>query len=175
MMKEFDAVLKAGERHRHNYYAWQYARRIHGFLDVSAVPADKRLLAHSWTKDLMAWCKRNPSDISGWSFLLFLMQQPNYNAKDHIANIEEVLAFVEAMHWQKEALWHCLRTDVGCSKSLSSRDRERFIARIRRLVRFLAITPSPNDEEDAAQQKCKSTPQRALNWINDFGVTSEPI
>jgi hypothetical protein len=169
--KEIDAVLKAGERHKHNYYAWQYARRLCGSLHVSCELADRRPLTVRITSQILAWCRKNPGDISGWTFLLFLMHQPDYEEAEHINTIEEVLAFAEAMRWQKEALWHYLRTDVGCSKALSPGRREQLVARIRTLVELLASTPSPNDTHDAAQQKCKSAPQKALNWIDDFGIT----
>jgi hypothetical protein len=172
--KEFEAVLKAGERHQHNYYAWQYARRLYGLIPILCESTDAQSLRTSLLSQIMAWCKKHPRDISGWSFIMFLMQQREYDETEHVNTIKDVLAFAEALQWQKEALWHFLRTDVGRSRLLSSEDRKYCIARMKEVVEALISNQSLTDTSDASQHKLKSVPQKALDWIDEFGITAEP-
>lgn len=80
---ELDVVMKAGERHPRNYYAWDYARQLmcilrpllDGCKDAST--ANKKLhtvLLESLGK-VHAWCLMHPRDISGWAFLSFLLER----------------------------------------------------------------------------------------------------
>jgi hypothetical protein len=176
---EFDAVLKAGERHKHNYYAWQYSRRLYNLIKKIAEPAELKTLHVHVLRLVLAWCKQHPSDTSGWSFLSFLMQQSGLekNGSDeasYINTIEEVLAYVETVGWQKEALWHYLRTDVGCNKNLDSTNRPKLVEKLRTIVHILDSAPSPTKTLDnTAQLKLKSVPQEALDWIHEFGIASE--
>jgi hypothetical protein len=170
--KEFEAVLKAAERHQHNYYAWQYARRMYSLIHALCDSVDVQSVRTTFLVQNLAWCKKHPSDVSGWSFLLFLMQQPGYDEAEHVDTIKDVLAFVEAIRWQKEALWHFLRTDVGRSKNLLPEDRKHLIARIKDLLEAPASNPSPTDTSNAPILEFKSIPLRALDWIDEFGITT---
>jgi hypothetical protein len=89
---ELAAVLKSSERHPHNYYAFQYARRLFRHVLVAAVqatgssiprpeypgctqaqPSHITSLTTASLKIVRNWCYRHPSDASGWSFLDFLV------------------------------------------------------------------------------------------------------
>lgn len=72
-------MMKAGERHPRNYYAWNYARDLLRAIcgnedlgtrrDVRGVPVEESL------REVHYWCLQHPGDISGWSFLLFLLRR----------------------------------------------------------------------------------------------------
>lgn len=66
-------VMKAGERHPKNYYAWHHLRQLHGFL-VSRTDGkiDSMLCLYSIPK-IHQWCLMHPRDISGWSFTIYLI------------------------------------------------------------------------------------------------------
>ena len=76
-------VMRAGERHARNYYAWDYARRLFGFLaekEGTVWRVDTRANLKMSMSDIgmrmgmvHKWCLAHPRDISGWSFLSFLM------------------------------------------------------------------------------------------------------
>jgi hypothetical protein len=171
--KEFEAVAKAGERHQHNYYAWQYARRLYGLIPTCYDSNDFQSMRRIFLRQNIAWCKKHPGDVSGWSFLLFLMQQPGHDEAEHVDTIKDVLAFAEAIQWQKEALWHFLRTEVGCSEKLLPKDRNHFITRIRGLLETSVSMPSLTESPDASQRKTRSVPQRAIDWIDKFGINAD--
>ena len=78
--EELSIVLKAGERHPRNYYAWEYARHIfrifgtfeEGSRDVVSQRNNQIILVET-LKTVHQWCLMHPRDISGWSFLVFLL------------------------------------------------------------------------------------------------------
>jgi hypothetical protein len=65
---EIKVVLKAGDRHFANYVAFDYARRIYMVLGTEVESA-------AIVKSVLRWCFSHPRDISGWSFLDFLLRQ----------------------------------------------------------------------------------------------------
>ncbi|KAI4241486.1 MAG: hypothetical protein LQ352_007438, partial [Teloschistes flavicans] len=97
---EMDIVMQAGERHARNYYAWNYARDVVRWARAAAeagrghaeepagegmrgmvgwesdMEEEEEAEEEEW-KDRVAkvhrWCLAHPRDISGWSFLLFLL------------------------------------------------------------------------------------------------------
>ena len=84
---ELDVVMQAGERHPRNYYAWSYARRLWRHL-FSKEAQSKPEETHDFRRDVklnvwgetvhgvLRWCFAHPRDISGWSFLLFVLDCP---------------------------------------------------------------------------------------------------
>jgi hypothetical protein len=126
---EIGAILKAAERHPNNYYAWQHARRLislepHGALESIKEPLDR----------VLQWCFRNPSDTSGWSFLLHLLGQPAINPKNAAAVLKSVLDFASRMKWQKEALWVFVRAALGPESLVTNGNREGQLTIVRQLV-----------------------------------------
>lgn len=79
--QELEIVIKAGERHPRNYYGWDYGRKLFNLLklapDKDHVIEDadvfQKLLIGS-SKTLYAWCLMHPRDVSGWSFMIFWLQ-----------------------------------------------------------------------------------------------------
>ncbi|KAE9987260.1 hypothetical protein EG328_003393 [Venturia inaequalis] len=109
---EMMIILRSAERHQHNYYAWQYARRLISLLEPIMDEGESvggrthvTLLEETYT-----WCVQHPSDTSGWSFLLFLMRRPSPNIEYITALVWKTAELTKSFKWNKEALWHFLRT-----------------------------------------------------------------
>ncbi|KAI8934070.1 hypothetical protein NX059_008834 [Plenodomus lindquistii] len=98
---ELGAICKSGERHPNNYYAWQYARKI--------TPWMVRVKEKSFLDGVKDWCCKHPSDISGWTFLLFLL---SYSQKETLANetLRAVLNYAIRLRSEQESLWIFIRT-----------------------------------------------------------------
>jgi protein prenyltransferase alpha subunit repeat containing protein 1 len=112
-------VMVAGERHPRNYYAWNHGRWLTS-LGTSDVDAALALSVKSW-------CLRNHTDISGWSFLQFLLLRSEDLIRARTAAtpiFEEVLHIASSLRWTNESVWVFLRTmaasrrisDGGCAK-----------------------------------------------------------
>lgn len=73
--RELHVVMKAGERHPRNYYAWNYARQLFGIVRcfVGRV-GDYRNLLIVTSGEVHRWCLMQPRDISGWAFLGFWLE-----------------------------------------------------------------------------------------------------
>lgn len=70
-LHELDLVLRAGERHPRNYYAWQYARDLSA--ELKGGQEGMVLRRRMTVEKVYRWCLAHPRDISGWSFLAFLL------------------------------------------------------------------------------------------------------
>ncbi|KAL8785348.1 MAG: hypothetical protein Q9213_003413 [Squamulea squamosa] len=90
--RELKIVMVAGERHARNYYAWEYARQIWRMCmetaDIKSArepqvgvtgeegmvyrPSDGKLWGDC-TRMIHQWCLMHPRDISGWAFLVFML------------------------------------------------------------------------------------------------------
>lgn len=78
---ELGIVMLAADRHPRNYYAWNYARALLTLL-INRNPKTQTptstltlALALSVLPSIHAWCMTHPRDISGWTFLFFLIQK----------------------------------------------------------------------------------------------------
>lgn len=80
---ELQIVMRAADRHPRNFYAWGYARALFTYLTTPSstkysTPASAILslsLALSVLPSTHSWCMTHPRDISGWTFLVFLIQR----------------------------------------------------------------------------------------------------
>ncbi|CAF9941484.1 MAG: hypothetical protein ALECFALPRED_009161 [Alectoria fallacina] len=78
--EELVSVMKAGERHPRNYYAWHYARELFWLVHTrrpelaEGTQSDWKLLGDS-SGLVHRWCLMHPRDISGWAFLVFALEQ----------------------------------------------------------------------------------------------------
>jgi hypothetical protein len=100
--KELSSVCKSGERHPKNYYAWQYARRLEERVDGLDATLD-------FARHVKAWCCKHPSDISGWSCLLYLIpkvEPPSERQKI----VREVLKYAMDLRLEQESLWVFIRS-----------------------------------------------------------------
>lgn len=106
---ELDVVLRAGELHPKNYYAFSYMRQLHAVL---ANMSENAQFDASWNTEfaqalvnpVLNWCLANPKDISGWTFGKHLLD----NAPDlqtRADAIARVLRFARDVGWEGESLW----------------------------------------------------------------------
>lgn len=112
-------VMVSGQRHPKNYYAWCHARWLTGL-----IPKDEqdqvipRLVTA--TKD---WCFRNHTDISGWSFLSFLLIKLNDSSKSLV--FEETVKLAASFQWINESTWVFLRT-LAASGGIGDKEMDLF-------------------------------------------------
>ncbi|KAF2260083.1 hypothetical protein CC78DRAFT_536603 [Lojkania enalia] len=133
---EFEAVFKAGGHHPKNYYAWQYARRL--LLKINNLFNDEtchvwedsyKLFLANCTLQVQAWCLKHTSDISGWSFLLFLLPRI-HSVHQRRQIVHEVLDFATKLRSEQESLWVFLRMALADVHILQS-EREALVQRLR--------------------------------------------
>ncbi|KAG4430090.1 hypothetical protein IFR05_014435 [Cadophora sp. M221] len=117
-------VLVAAERHPRNYYAWSHMRWLVQVFDNSpthpedgstteTVPEHPQMI--SVIKD---WCLKNPSDTSGFSFLLFCLFNlgpSSASAKTEVCSsvCADVVRLAVSFKWTHESVWVFLRTVVA--------------------------------------------------------------
>ena len=119
LMGEVEGVLRAGERHQHNYYAFGYLRRVLPLLlraveerEANKVDGNVTLNKREVLERMLKWCKAHPSDTSGWSFLGHWMDH-DYGTPEKARVMESTFKFAIDLHWKGEALWCFLRTLIG--------------------------------------------------------------
>ncbi|KAK4181109.1 hypothetical protein QBC36DRAFT_129083 [Triangularia setosa] len=99
-------VCVAGERHPRNYYAWCHARFL---VNNNSGNIDRGKLLEV----IQTWCARNHTDISGWSFLSFLLDLDKSLLGSQAQNqavISKVLERVDSLRLTNESAWVFLRT-----------------------------------------------------------------
>ncbi|KAH8778708.1 hypothetical protein F5883DRAFT_218581 [Diaporthe sp. PMI_573] len=100
-------VMVAGQRHPRNYYAWCHARWL-----INNVPEGQDGQDEPVIRKLMEptkrWCFRNHTDISGWSFLSFLLTRLDVAAASSV--LEETAKLAVSLQWTNESTWVFLRT-----------------------------------------------------------------
>ncbi|KAI9867251.1 MAG: hypothetical protein M1813_009529 [Trichoglossum hirsutum] len=158
-------VMKAGEQHPRNYYAWSHARwLIENFRGgngaaLSSSLADSMELVQNW-------CLKHQSDTSGWSFLLFLHIKASREAHLQdlaVSSAEKVLYFALNFDWDLESIWVFLRNVLASPSLLPEKQRLVLIRRIRK-----------KSEETEVKAENESKPnvrfmQKALVWIDLYG------
>lgn len=106
---ELDIVLRAGELHPKNYYAFSYMRHLHAIFIDLLVDARERsdwtlVLARTLLNPVLDWCLANPKDISGWIFGKYLLDNaPELQLR--VDAIARVLRFARDVGWGGESLW----------------------------------------------------------------------
>lgn len=113
--EELAIVLRAGELHPKNYYAFSYMRQLHGKLseytkDSSSSPP---LLAEPTTRTTLDWCQSHPADISGWMFALYVLEVVGDRSVQENA-IDGVSRFAMDIGWEGESLWRFVDLAVKC-------------------------------------------------------------
>ncbi len=110
-------IMVSGERHPRNCYGWHHARWP--FHDLGRWGIDAPLVA-AVAGDVKRWCFKHPSDISGWSFLMFLVDKiPDQELRrtTQEATITETLELADTFRWTNETVWVFLRTVVARAHS----------------------------------------------------------
>ncbi|EAW10099.1 uncharacterized protein ACLA_045640 [Aspergillus clavatus NRRL 1] len=106
---ELTVVLRAGELHPRNYYAFSSMRQLHaamaGKLDeIEDITDSASRLALAVTDRTLDWCLAHPTDISGWMFMLYLLEAiPDNNI--HLNIIDKAVMFGLHVRWEGESLW----------------------------------------------------------------------
>ncbi|KFH48321.1 Protein farnesyltransferase/geranylgeranyltransferase type-1 subunit alpha-like protein [Hapsidospora chrysogenum ATCC 11550] len=109
-------VFVSGERHPRNYYAWCHARYL-----VTTVGMDRDAMATT-LEDCKKWCFRHHDDVSGWMFLMFLLDRTPTYAGDIIM---QTLKLAESLQWCNESVWYFVR-NLAMSKSKGGKLPEDF-------------------------------------------------
>lgn len=114
---ELGIVMKAGERHPRNYYAWQYARQLFSYV-CSEHPGQGDWcgeVLHDSIGLVHRWCLMHPRDVSGWAFLVFLLEQSRSQgcdegdkrngSKDEMrVSASETREFARKYEWKGESI-----------------------------------------------------------------------
>ncbi|OJK02557.1 hypothetical protein ASPACDRAFT_58858 [Aspergillus aculeatus ATCC 16872] len=117
---ELAIVLRAGELHPRNYYAFTYLREVVGAASgIGDGGQDaSTLLAESMIQKALQWCIAHPADISGWAFTEFLLERiPQYEIRSDA--VRQVIQFALDIGWEGESLWifvysASINLDVDC-------------------------------------------------------------
>lgn len=121
--EELDAAIKSGERHPKNYYAWQYARRVvnkskellpdnAGFEDFLGASAQK----------VKAWCMLHVGDISGFSFLVWVLGlMRSEEEKGRV--VQEMAAYAMDVKLANESPWTFVK--IAMASGLMAKEVER--------------------------------------------------
>lgn len=113
-------ITTSGERHHRNYYAWCHARYLTNTFIVPSL-AHEQALSRTITT-IKQWSFGHHDDISGWQFLLFLLQKQQTETQP---TFHKTLQLAESFKWRNESVWYFLRYVVA-STHLTDDDREEF-------------------------------------------------
>ncbi|OOF97697.1 hypothetical protein ASPCADRAFT_403612 [Aspergillus carbonarius ITEM 5010] len=104
--KELSVVLRSGELHPRNYYAFNYVRQLLEFLSETCEDTkDAAALRGGSTVHLVLdWCLAHPSDVSGWMFTLYLLETVR-DEQIRTDSLDRVLRFAVDVGWEGESLW----------------------------------------------------------------------
>ncbi|KKA26130.1 hypothetical protein TD95_003896 [Thielaviopsis punctulata] len=104
----------AGEQHPRNYYAWNHARGI-----VTGFPGTA---AGELVEVCKKWAWKHHGDVSGWSFLLFVLRQQEQQQQQQQRGetssltgsvVSETIGLAESLQWRNESVWWFLWTVVA--------------------------------------------------------------
>ncbi|KAF1967632.1 protein prenylyltransferase [Bimuria novae-zelandiae CBS 107.79] len=105
--EELEAVMKSGERHPKNYYAWQYARTLLGAAPGLLHEGDWVGLRKRLTMQVRDWCCQHPSDVSGWMFLAWLLERGDVEVTSTV--LRYVVEYAASVRLVNESLWLFVR------------------------------------------------------------------
>ncbi|KAG8164420.1 hypothetical protein KVR01_006338 [Diaporthe batatas] len=100
-------VMVAGQRHPRNYYAWCHARWLTNNVPKGENGQEGPVLA-KLLEPTKRWCFQNHTDISGWSYLYFLLTKLDGAAASAV--FEETAKLAVSFRWTNESTWVFLRT-----------------------------------------------------------------
>lgn len=142
-------LIVAGERHPRNYYAWCHARWLMGY---TGRDQEDRALRDA-VDVVKGWCFRNHTDVSGWSFLSFLLARLDETARFSV--LEETCKFAISFQWANESTWVFLRA-LAASGAVGDRGMGLF-----------------QETMDSSLKKCESSRdrrvvERAKSWCETY-------
>ncbi|KAF4971728.1 hypothetical protein FSARC_1527 [Fusarium sarcochroum] len=97
-------IMVSGERHPRNYYAWCHARYLTNTFVIPATNAEE-VLSRMITA-AQKWCFAHHNDISGWQFLIFLLDK---HPTETSPVFRETLKLAGSFKWRNESVWYFLR------------------------------------------------------------------
>jgi len=115
-------IAVSGERHPKNYYAWSHARWLLETFEsqMGQSTADKV------ASDVHDWCLKHHTDISGWCFLLSILDGLIPCSAEARSDVFlDTLKLTSSFRWRNESVWWFLRT-FAASMSLSDAERATF-------------------------------------------------
>lgn len=130
LSSELEIVIKAGEQHPKNYYAYDYARKLVRVALQQSHDEKRSLNLESFVQRVHEWCTKHPSDISGWSFLLFLSKQAS-NSHMTLDIVLRTIDMASNIEWHGEALWKFVRESLADDAYLGDEDRLEMLRRLR--------------------------------------------
>lgn len=108
LQSELSIVLRAGELHPRNYYAFSYMRQLHAFffpLPPTPPGVKTKIESNEETSAILdqtiSWCLAHPRDISGWMFLEDMSNKQDVQAR----TVNKVIRFALDIGWTGESLW----------------------------------------------------------------------
>lgn len=151
-----NVIMVAGERHPRNYYAWFHARWL-----VSSPSREDGVTGFGVEDEMVAavqdWCHKHHTDISGWSFLAYLLGLYNQVRTTSRANVfKETLELACSFQWRNESVWWFLRT-VAASGVIRDNDLAKF--------KEIVVSATGSGTEDAQGAKVL---RMARDWYNDY-------
>ncbi|KAJ4307163.1 hypothetical protein N0V88_000542 [Collariella sp. IMI 366227] len=138
-------VFVAGQRHPRNYYAWCHARFLSSSRDGGSILPG--VLAA-----VREWCFQHHTDISGWSFLYFLLDR--HFRRDGNMTFGEVLDLVFGLRLANESVWVFLRT-LAASGLVGDEQYAQFLA-VQKMVLETSKTLADQAVLRAAVEWCKT-------------------
>ncbi|KAG7407888.1 hypothetical protein LZL87_005828 [Fusarium oxysporum] len=139
-------IMISGERHPRNYYAWCHARYL---VNTFIPPSSSQEGISRMIIATQKWCFAHHNDISGWQFLMFLLdKQPAETSPV----FRETLKLAASFKWRNESAWYFLR--LVAARGVTNTDKEEFES----LRKTLWETAS----EDSVEKK---TLERAEQWL----------
>ncbi|OAG07364.1 uncharacterized protein CC84DRAFT_1060184, partial [Paraphaeosphaeria sporulosa] len=109
-MEELNAAIKGGERHPKNYYAWQYARRVvlkRGDSQPAGSSEWESFLTDCAQK-VKSWCMLHVSDISGFSFLMWVLSLTR-SSDERGRVVQEMVTYGVNVRLTNESPWTFVR------------------------------------------------------------------
>ncbi|KAJ5281409.1 hypothetical protein N7478_006781 [Penicillium angulare] len=106
--EELTVVLRAAELHPKNYYAFSYMRKLYTLLVETGDVAERSdwaiRLAKCLIDPMRDWCLAHPRDISGWIFVVYLLERvPEQHIQTEV--VRKVVLFARDIGWEGESLW----------------------------------------------------------------------
>ena len=129
ILSEFSIIMKAGERHRMNYYAWQYSRHFLRLIESHHSTENHQKLndlASTLIAMVSEWCIKHPSDTSGLSFLLWLFSNDHSTTMQAEKSVAMILRSAKSFEWRQESITGFLRL-AAANQDLLCTDLQREI------------------------------------------------
>ncbi|KAF2840547.1 hypothetical protein M501DRAFT_1001516, partial [Patellaria atrata CBS 101060] len=125
LRRDLLVITAASERHPKNYYAWLHGRKLVHLISSIVQGSDSQKLTLENLLSMTchatySWCLQHPSDISGWSFLEFLISHPYCDSAIYSQIVTDTLQWALNLNWRQEAVWSFVRTAIAVEKGKSN-------------------------------------------------------